>query len=60
MNILFGTKGTMSQTFIEGFRIPVTKINLGPCTVTQIKNEKIDGYWAIQVSLGNKKIKKYN
>ena len=57
MNILFGTKGTMSQTFIEGFRIPVTKINLGPCTVTQIKNEKIDGYWAIQVSLGNKKIK---
>lgn len=57
MNILFGTKGTMSQTFIEGFRIPVTKITLGPCVVTQIKNEKRDGYWAIQLGTGTKKIK---
>ncbi len=57
MNTLFGTKGTMTQTFIEGSRIPVTKINLGPCTVTQIKNEKKDGYWAIQLSLGTKKPK---
>ncbi|EKE04893.1 MAG: ribosomal protein L3 [uncultured bacterium] len=57
MNTLFGTKGTMTQTFIEGSRIPVTKISLGPCTVTQIKNEKKDGYWAIQLSLGTKKTK---
>lgn len=57
MNTLFGTKGTMTQTFIEGSRIPVTKVNLGPCTVTQIKNEKTDGYWAVQLSLGNKKVK---
>jgi len=57
MNTLFGTKGTMTQTFIEGSRIPVTKIFLGPCTVTQIKNEKTDSYWAVQLSLGNKKIK---
>lgn len=57
MNTLFGTKGTMTQTFIEGSRIPVTKITIDPCTVTQIKNEKTDGYWAIQLSLGNKKIK---
>jgi len=57
MNTLFGTKGTMTQTFIEGSRIPVTKIFLGPCTVTQIKNEKTDGYWAIQLSLGTKKVK---
>lgn len=57
MNTLFGTKGTMTQTFIEGSRIPVTKIKLGPCTVTQVKNEKKDGYWAIQLSLGTKKPK---
>lgn len=60
MNTLFGTKGTMTQTFIEGSRIPVTKISLGPCTVTQIKNEKTDGYWAIQLSLGTKKPKNIN
>lgn len=60
MNTLFGTKGTMTQTFIEGSRIPVTKISLGPCTVTQIKNEKNDGYWAIQLSLGTKKPKNIN
>ncbi len=57
MNTLFGTKGTMTQTFIEGSRIPVTKVKVGPCTVTQIKNEKNDGYWAIQLALGTKKPK---
>lgn len=57
MNTLFGTKGTMTQTFIEGSRIPVTKVKVGPCTVTQIKNEKKDGYWALQLSLGTKKTK---
>lgn len=57
MNTLFGTKGTMTQTFIEGSRIPVTKVKVGPCTVTQIKNEKADGYWAIQLALGTKKPK---
>lgn len=57
MNTLFGTKGTMTQTFIEGSRIPVTKVKVGPCTVTQIKNEKADGYWAVQLALGTKKPK---
>jgi large subunit ribosomal protein L3 len=57
MNTLFGTKGTMTQTFIEGSRIPVTKVKVGPCVVTQIKNEKADGYWAIQLALGTKKPK---
>ncbi len=57
MNTLFGTKGTMTQTFIEGFRIPVTKVTLGPCTVIQVKNEKTDGYWAIQLGFGTKKTK---
>lgn len=57
MKTLFGTKGQMAQTYIEGFRIPVTKINLGPCTVTQIKNESKDGYWSVQLGFGTKKVK---
>lgn len=57
MKTLLGTKGTMSQTFIEGFRIPVTKITLGPCVVTQIKNKEKDGYWAVQLGFGTKKLK---
>ena len=57
MNILFGTKGVMTQTFIEGFRIPVTKVNLGPCTVIQIKNLGKDGYWSVQLGFGEKKLK---
>lgn len=57
MKTLFGTKGTMSQTFIEGSRIPVTKVTLGPCVVTQIKNNSKDGYWAVQLGFGTKKLK---
>lgn len=57
MKTLLGTKGTMSQTFIEGFRIPVTKVTLGPCIVTQIKNKEKDGYWALQLGFGTKKTK---
>ena len=57
MNTLFGTKGNMTQTYVEGFRIPVTKVNLGPCTVMQIKNQEKDGYWSVQLGLGEKKLK---
>ncbi|KKP32091.1 MAG: 50S ribosomal protein L3 [Candidatus Woesebacteria bacterium GW2011_GWC2_31_9] len=57
MNTLFGTKGKMTQAFIEGFRIPVTKVTLGPCTVIQIKDINKDGYWAVQLGFGTKKIK---
>lgn len=47
----------MTQTFIEGFRVPVTKIQSGNCIVTQIKNESKDGYWAVQLGFGNRKQK---
>ena len=57
MNTLFGTKMGMTQTFIEGSRIPVTKVNLGPCTVIQIKNQEKDGYWSVQLGFGEKKLK---
>lgn len=47
----------MSQSFIEGRRVPITKVSAGPCVVTYIKNIKKDGYWAIQLGYGEKKLK---
>lgn len=47
----------MSQTYVNGIRLPVTKIEVGPCIVTQIKKTEKDGYWAIQLGFGMKKTK---
>ena len=57
INTILGTKGGSSQTFIEGFRIPITKVTAGPCVVTQIKKMDIDGYWAIQLGFSSKRAK---
>jgi large subunit ribosomal protein L3 len=57
LNTLLGTKVRMSQAFIEGTRIPVTKVAVGPCVVTHIKTKDTDGYWAVQLGYGEKKIK---
>jgi large subunit ribosomal protein L3 len=57
INTILGSKGVSSQTFIEGFRIPVTKVTAGPCFVTQIKKMESDGYWAIQIGFSSKKAK---
>lgn len=54
---IFGSKQGTTQTFLEGFRIPVTKITAGPCVVTQIKKIDPDGYWAIQLGFGTKRTK---
>lgn len=54
---ILGSKGVNSQTFIEGFRIPVTKVTAGPCVVTHIKNKDKDGYWALQLGFGSKRSK---
>jgi large subunit ribosomal protein L3 len=49
----------MTQLFDEkGEVIPVTVIEAGPCYVTQIKTEKIDGYWAIQLGFGETRSKR--
>ncbi|HIK56642.1 MAG TPA: 50S ribosomal protein L3, partial [Synechococcales cyanobacterium M55_K2018_004] len=48
-----GTKLGMTQVFDEaGKAIPVTVVQAGPCTVTQIKTAETDGYTAIQVGFG--------
>lgn len=48
----------MTQFFDEqGLRFPVTKIKAGPCVVTQIKTQDKDGYWAVQLGFGERKVK---
>ena len=50
MSGLLGKKIRMTQVFDEtGRSIPVTVINAGPCYVSQIKTEDIDGYRAVQI-----------
>jgi len=51
---ILGTKLGMTQVFDEtGKAIPVTVIQAGPCTVTQVKTTQTDGYAAIQVGYGD-------
>ena len=50
---LIGKKLGMTQLTDASGRVrAVTVIQLGPCTVTQIKSEATDGYQAVQVTLG--------
>jgi large subunit ribosomal protein L3 len=48
---ILGTKLGMTQIFDQesGVAIPVTVVQVGPCTVTQIKTKQTDGYTALQV-----------
>jgi len=58
---ILGTKLGMTQVFDEtGKAIPVTVVQAGPCTVTQIKTKQTDGYSAIQVGFGETKPKALN
>lgn len=57
IDTILASKGGMSQTFVEGRRVPITKVMAGPCVVTQIKKEDKDGYWAVQLGFGEKRIK---
>ena len=55
---LLGRKVGMTQVFgPNGTVIPVTVIEAGPCTVTQIKTEATDGYEAVQIGFGTRKLK---
>ena len=47
---IIGKKLGMTQLFTEdGTRVPVTVVQAGPCYVTQIKTQAVDGYDAVQV-----------
>lgn len=56
MKALLGTKIGMTQIISEdGVTIPVTLIQAGPVTVTQVKTIEADGYNAVQVAYGEGK-----
>lgn len=56
MKALIGTKIGMTQILGEdGVVTPVTLIQAGPCTVTQIKTAEKDGYNAVQLGFGKGK-----
>jgi len=56
MKTLLGTKIGMTQILGEdGEAIPVTLIQAGPCTVTQVKTVESDGYTAVQLGYGEGK-----
>ena len=56
MAMLLGKKVGMTRVYDESGRlIPVTVIQAGPCTVTQIKTGETDGYDAVQIGFEDKK-----
>jgi len=60
-NGILGKKLGMTGLFAnDGDYLPVTVIEAGPCTVTQIKTKANDGYNALQIGFGKKKIKRVN
>ena len=56
MKALLGTKIGMTQIISQdGRAVPVTLIQAGPVTVTQVKTIETDGYTAVQVAYGEGK-----
>jgi large subunit ribosomal protein L3 len=58
---LIGRKLGMTQVGDAAGRVrPVTVIQLGPCAVTQIKTKATDGYEAVQVTYGKRRLSRVN
>jgi len=58
---LIGRKIGMTQVFDEkGDVVPVTVIEAGPCTVTEIRTSERDGYTALQLGFGTNKEKRFS
>ncbi len=58
MKGLIGKKVVMTQVYDEkGKLIPVTVVAAGPCRVVGVKTLEKDGYSAVQVGFGAKKVK---
>ncbi|UOF94639.1 MAG: 50S ribosomal protein L3 [Bacteroides sp.] len=55
---IIGKKIGMTSVYdVNGIEISCTLIKSGPCTVTQVKNIKKDGYISLQIGFEEKKIK---
>ncbi len=60
-NAILGKKIGMSQIFTDtGVVIPVTVVEAGPCYVSQIKTEAVDGYNAVQLAFMDTKENRLN
>lgn len=56
MKCILGRKVGMTQVFKDnGSVVPVTRVQAGPCVVTQVKTKEKDGVNAIQIGFGNQK-----
>ena len=55
MEGLIGKKVGMTQVFVDGKRICVTVLEVGPCPVVQVKTLEKDGYVAAQLGFGEQK-----
>lgn len=54
---ILGEKLGMTQIFDDAGRaVPVTLVQAGPCTVTQVRTVARDGYAAVQLGFGAKKL----
>ena len=50
---VLGEKLGMTQVFDDNNRmVPVTVVKAGPCVVTQVRTQDVDGYAAVQIAFG--------
>ncbi len=56
MKFLLGEKIEMTQLWKGDAVVPVTKISAGPCTILQFKTTEKDGYEAVQVGYGARRL----
>lgn len=57
INTVIAEKMKMSQTFVGDTKVAATVLKVGPGVVTQIKTMEKDGYLAVQVGFGEKRLK---
>jgi large subunit ribosomal protein L3 len=60
MKFIIGKKIEMTQIWQGDNLIAVTKVEAGPCQITQVKTALKDGYEAVQICFGSRKLKNIN
>ncbi len=58
MSGIIGKKIGMTTVFNNGAAVPCTVVEAGPCVVTQVRTQEVDGYSAVQLGYGEKKEKR--
>lgn len=57
MKFILGKKIGMTQVFLDnGTVVPVTRVQAGPCVVTQVKTKEKDGTAAVQIGFDKQKM----